>query len=74
MDVSGRGKIMVKDKYGIPNKIKVLISKLVVELEDFKDLGTLHLEYPKTLQEKRREGTERREKNAVQGHNRRPMV
>ena len=68
MDVSGRGEIMVNDKYGIPHKIKVLISrdllqdKLVVELEDFKDLGTLHLEYLRTLPEKRREGTERREK------------
>ena len=44
MDVSGRGEIMVQKEYGLPDKIKVLISKdlgqekLVVGLEDLKDL------------------------------------
>ena len=48
MDVSGRGEIMVEEEYGIPHRIKVLVSKdleldeLVVGLEDLKDLGILH--------------------------------
>ena len=58
MDVSGRGEIMVQEEYGIPHKIKVLISRdlgkdeLVVGLEDLKDLGILHHEFPRTLPEK----------------------
>ena len=61
MDVSGRGEIMVQDKHGIPHKTKVLVSKdlgkneLVVGLEDLKDIGILHREFPKTLPERRRE-------------------
>ena len=27
MDISGRGEIMVQEEYGIPHKIKVLISR-----------------------------------------------
>ena len=61
MDVSGRGETMVQAKLGLPHKIRVLISKdlgqdeLVVGLEDLKDLGILHREFPKTLPEKRKE-------------------
>ena len=58
MDVSGRGETMVQAMLGLPHKIRVLISKglgqdeLVVGLEDLKDLGILHREFPKTLPEK----------------------
>ena len=61
MDVSGRGEIMVQEEHGLPHKIKVLVSKdlgkneLVVGVEDLKDIGILHKEFPKTLPERRRE-------------------
>ena len=61
MDVSGRGEIMVQEEHGLPHTIKVLVSKdlgnneLVVGVEDLKDIGILHKEYPKTLPERRRE-------------------
>ena len=64
MDVNGRGEIMVQEEYGIPHKIKVLISgdlgqdELVVGLEDLKDLGILHPEFPRTMPDKRREGAQ----------------
>ena len=54
MNVSGKGEVMVQEEYGVPHKIKVLVSKdlgadkLVVGLEDLK-------EFPKTLPESRRE-------------------
>ena len=52
---------MVQEEHGVPHKIKVLVSKdlgkneLVVGLEDLKDIGILHKEFPKTLPERRRE-------------------
>ena len=58
MDVSGRGEIMVQEE-----KIKVLVSKdldkieLVVGVEDLKDIGIVHREFPKTLPEIMREET-----------------
>ena len=61
MDMSGRGEIMIQEEFGLPHKIKVLISRhlgqdeLVVGLENLKDLGILHPEYPRTLPEKMRE-------------------
>ena len=61
MDVSGRGEIRKEEEFGIPHKIRVLISRdlgqdeLVVGLEDFKVLGILHHEFPRTRPEKRRE-------------------
>ena len=57
MDVSGRGEIMVQEEHGLPHKIKVLVSKdlgkneLVVGVEDLKDIGILHREFPKILPE-----------------------
>ena len=53
---------MVQEEYKIPHKIKVLISidlgqdELVLGLEDLKDLGILHPEFPRTMPDKRREG------------------
>ena len=64
MDVSGRGEIMVQEEYKIPHKIKVLISidlgqdELVLGLEDLKDLGILHPEFPRTMPDKMREGAQ----------------
>ena len=61
MNVSGKGEVMVQEEYGVPHKIKVLVSKdlgadkLVVGLEDLKDINILHKEFPKTLPEWRRE-------------------
>ena len=61
MDMGGRGEIMVQEERGIPHKIKLLVSKdlgqdeLVVGLEDLKDIGILHREFPKTMPERRRE-------------------
>ena len=52
---------MVLEEHVIPHKIKVLVSKdlgkneLVVGVEDLKDIGILHREFPKTLPEGRRE-------------------
>ena len=60
MDVSERGEITVQEELGFPHKINVLISKdlgreeLVIGLEDLKDLGILHPEFPKTLPSRRR--------------------
>ena len=61
MVVFEKGEIMVQEEHGFPHKIKVLVSKdlgkneLVVGLEDLKDIGILHKEFPKTLPERRRE-------------------
>ena len=61
MDVSGKGEVMVQEEYGLPHKIKVLVSKdlgpdkLFVGLEDMKNINILHKEFPKTLPEWRRE-------------------
>ena len=61
MDISGRREIMVQEENVIPYKIKVLVTKdsgqnkLFVGLEDLKDIGILHREFPKTLPDKRRE-------------------
>ena len=52
MDVSGKGEVIVQEEYGMPHKIKVLITKdlgtdmLVVGLEDLKDINILHKEFP----------------------------
>ena len=52
---------MVQEEYGISHKIKVLISrdlgqdKLVVGLEDLKDLGILNPKFPRKLPDKRKE-------------------
>ena len=52
---------MIEEEFGMPHKISVLISRdlghdeLVVGLEDFKVLGILHHEFPRTRPEKRRE-------------------
>ena len=73
MDVSGRGETMIQEEFRIPHKIRMLISrdlgqdKLVVGLEDLKELGILHHEFHRTLPEIRRE-------DAVQQHKRRPTV
>ena len=51
----------MQEELGFPHKIKVLISKdlgkqdIVIGLEDLKNLGILHQDFPKTLPEKRRE-------------------
>ena len=51
MDVSGRGEIMIEEEFGIPQKIRVSISRdlgqdgLVVGLDDIKDLGIPHHEF-----------------------------
>ena len=48
LDVSGKGKVIVQEEYGMPHKIKVLVSRdlsadeLVVGLEDLKDINILH--------------------------------
>ena len=61
MVVSGKDEIIEQEEHGLPHKIKVLVSKelgqdeLVVGLEDLKDIGILHKEFPKTLSERRRE-------------------
>ena len=62
MGVSGRGEIMVQEEYGPLHMIKVRVSKdlgqekLVVGLEDRKDLGILHPEFRRTMPDKRRKG------------------
>ena len=46
----------VQEEHGIPHKVKVLVSKdlgkneLVVGLEDLKDIGILHREFPEKMQ------------------------
>ena len=75
VDVSGRGEIMVQEEYGLSHKIKVLVSKdlgqveLVVGLEDLKDLGILHPEFPRTIPDKRREGAQihKMQYNSIRG-------
>ena len=57
MDVSGKGEVIVQEEYGMPHKIKVLVSRdlgadeLVVGLEDLKDINILHKYFPRTLPE-----------------------
>ena len=61
MDASGKGEVMVQDEHGLPYKINVLLTKdlgpdkLVVGLEDLKDIKILQNDFPKTLPEWRRE-------------------
>ena len=61
MDMSGKDEILVQEEHGLSHKIKVLVSKdlgqdeLVASLEDLKDIGILHKEFPKTLPERCRE-------------------
>ena len=61
MDVSGKEEIIVQEEHGLPYKIKVLVTKdlgpdkLVVGLEDLKDIKILHKDFPKTLPEWRSE-------------------
>ena len=71
MDVSGRGETMMQAELGLPNKIRVLISKdlgqdeVVVWFGDLKDLGSLHYEFSKNLPEKRRENVKKKKKKKV---------
>ena len=53
---------MVEEEYRLPHNIKVRVSKdlgmeeLVVGLEDLKDLGIFHQEFPRTMPDRRRKG------------------
>ena len=59
MNVSSRGSLMVKEEYGIPHEIKVILSKdlgeesLVVGQEHLKTPKILHKGSPRTLSEHR---------------------
>ena len=54
-------KVMVQEEYGMPHKIRVLVSrdlgpdKLVVGFKDLKNINILHKKFPKTLPEWKRE-------------------
>ena len=54
-------KVMVQEEYGMPHKIRVLVSrdlgpdKLVVGFKDLKNINILNMEFPKTLPEWRRD-------------------
>ena len=53
MDISGKGRLVVRENQGFLNVIKVLVSKslgqdqLVVGLEDLKTLHILHNDFPR---------------------------
>ena len=55
LDVSGRGEVIVQEEYGLPHKIKLLVSQdlgleeLEVVLKDLTDPRILHLEIPRTM-------------------------
>ena len=55
LDVSGRGEVMVQEEYGLPHKIKVLVSEdlgleeLVVVLKDLTVPRILHQEIPRKM-------------------------